>query len=237
LGTPLVLLIFLGTIAVFVARPLWQVWNVYAGAPKRRQFDASALGLQPPAELWPLLSELLRLGFKRLGEAQLDIAGIRAVEVSATVSPYDANRARDRHTVFAFIDESATVMAETGLVRGGPMVISFNAVFADGTVVETMYPRGESIHDPDFHSGHNKQSMEAALFDQRAEMDRWRMHHGSPRVINNMSDYLRADAEYRERFAKRKLWRPLVRYQIVPTFVAIGALMVVVWLLSDFWPF
>jgi hypothetical protein len=224
LGSPLLPLLFLGFFVIFMARPLWHIWNVYAGAPTRRQFDASELGLQPPADLWPYLSELLRLGFRRLGESQVDVEGIRAADIASTKDRSGGGRP-DRHTVFVFVDTDSTVMAETGLVPQGPKLLSFSTTFADGTVVETMYPRGESIHDADFHSGHNKHSVEAALIDQRAEIDRWRMHHGSPRVISNMADYLRADADYRERFAKRKLRRPFLLYQVLPV-VAVVVLLV-----------
>jgi hypothetical protein len=138
--------------------------------------------------------------------------------------------------VFAFIDEGATVMAETGLVRGGPTLISFNTTFADGSVVETMYPRGESIHDPDFHSGHNSVSLAAAYAEQQLEIDRWRMHHGTPRLIHDMADYLRADADYRERFSKRKLRRPFLLYQLLPIVLVVGVVLVVLSILAGFWP-
>jgi hypothetical protein len=236
LGSPLFPLLVLGFFVIVAARPLWRMWNVYAGAPTRRQFDASELGLQPPSELWPYLSELLRLGFRRLGEAQLDVTGIRAADVASTNEQSGVGRP-DRHTVFAFVDADATVMAETTAVPHAPTLLSFSTIFADGTVVETMYPRGESIHDPDFHSGHNKHSLESAFADQRAEIDRWRMHHGSPRVISNMADYLRADADYRERFAKRKLRRPFLLYQVLPVVVVFLLLALFLVWLFDLLPF
>ena len=40
-----------------------------------------------------------------------------------------------------------------------------------------------------------------------------------------MADYLRADADYRERFAKRKLRRPFLLYQVLPV-VAVVVLLV-----------
>ena len=40
-----------------------------------------------------------------------------------------------------------------------------------------------------------------------------------------MADYLRTDAQYRERFSKRKLRGPLLRRQILPA-LALGAVIV-----------
>jgi hypothetical protein len=134
------------------------------------------------------------------------------------------------------VDSGATVIAETGQVPGAPILVSLNSAFADGSVVETMYPRGESIHDADFHSGHNSVSLEAAYMDQLTEINRWKMRHGPPRLIGGMADYLRADAEYRDRFAKRKLRGPLLRKQIGPSAVlAIAVFAVALYMLLR-WP-
>jgi hypothetical protein len=40
-----------------------------------------------------------------------------------------------------------------------------------------------------------------------------------------MSDYFRADAEYRERFARRKLRGPLIRRQLVPAAIVVIAVV------------
>lgn len=225
LFSPLVILFAAGVTLLAIAVPLWRMIGVYRGSNTRRPFDASDLGLQPTADLAPTISALMRLGFRRLGEAQLDLPGFRAVELTATGQPQVSGTATDRHTVFVMVDADGTVMAETGHVPGAPIMVSLNSAFADGTVVETMYPRGESIHDDDFHSGHNTRSLDRAYDDQRVEMDRWRLRHGRPRQIDTMADYLRADAEYRERFARRKLRRPFLLRQILPS-VVIAAIIV-----------
>jgi hypothetical protein len=217
-------------ILVATAIPMWRMWNVYSGASTRRPFDASAAGLQPPPELVDTVSRLIRLGFQRLGEAQLDLPGMAAATVTATNDPRAAG-VSNRHTVFVFVDQERTVVAETGVVPHAPILVSFNSLFADGSVVETMYPRGESIHDADFHSGHSSQSLDRAYDDQRVEISRWRMRHGSPRQVQTMADFLRADAEYRERYARRKLRRPFIRNQLLPAvLIVVGVVAFVVWL-------
>ncbi len=235
LGSPLVVVFFLGVTLLAIAVPLWRVWRVYDGSSTRRPFDASDAGLQPPPELMPYLSTLMRLGFHRLGEAQLDIPGVRAVTLTATGEPRIVGDQTTRHTIFVFVDGDGTVVAETGVVPRAPLLASLNSIYPDGSVVETMYPRGETIDDKDFHSGHSKHSLERAYDDQRGVMDRWRREHGAPRVISTMADYLRADADYRDRFAKRKLRGPLVRRQLLPTalitagIVALAAIMLLRW--------
>jgi hypothetical protein len=235
LGSPLVVVFLLGATLLAVAVPLWRAWRVYDGSSTRRPFDASGAGLQPPPELVPCLSALMRLGFHRLGEAQLDIPGVRAVTLTATGEPRIAGEPTTRHTIFVFVDNDGTVVAETGVVPHAPLLTSFNSVYPDGSVVETMYPRGETIDHADFHSGHSKHSLDRAYHDQRGVMDRWRWEHGAPRVISTMSDYLRADADYRDRFAKRKLRGPMLRRQILPTalltagIVALAAIMLLRW--------
>jgi len=235
LGSPVVVFFLLGISLLAIAVPLWRVWRVYDGAPTRRQIDASDAGLQPPPELMPYLSTLMRLGFRRLGEAQLDIPGVRALTLAATGQPRIVGEQTTRHTIFVFVDRDGSVVAETGVVPGAPLMTSFNTIYSDGSVVETMYPRGETIDDPDFHSGHSKHSLDRAYDDQHSVMDRWRREHGAPRMISTMADYLRADADYRDRFAKRKLRGPLLRRQILPTalmtagIIALAALILLRW--------
>jgi len=236
LGSPLIIVAALAVTLLAIAVPLWRVWQVYAGAATRRSFDASTLALQPPPDLQPNLSTLMRLGFRRLGEAQLDVPGYRAVQLTATAQPRIVGERTDHHTIFVFVDADGTVMAETGVVPGAPILVSLNSVYPDGTVVETMYPRGESIHDADFHSGHNTHSLERAYDDQRRQMDGWRADHGEPRVISTMADYLRADADYRVRFAKRKLRGPLIRRQILPVLVLSIAIVALALSMLLRWP-
>jgi hypothetical protein len=236
LGSPLVIVIAAGVTLLALAVPLVRMIQIYAGVDKRRPFDVSSAGLTPPPELVPTISALMRLGFKRVGEAGLVLPGTKAVALSATGSPRLEGESSAHHTIFVMVDGGATVVAETGQVPGVPILVSLNSAFGDGSVVETMYPRGESIDDPDFHSGHNSVSLEAAYMDQLTEIRRWTMRHGSPRLVGNMGDYLRTDAEYRDRFAKRKLRGPLLRRQIGPAaLIAMAVFAIALYMLLR-WP-
>ena len=222
---PLVIVFAAGVTLLAIAVPMWRMWRVYAGSASRRPFDASAAGLVPPRDVVPIIGALIRLGFHRLGEAQLDLPGVRSTELTATAEPRITGQSTTRHTIFVMVDPDGTVLAETGQIPGVPILVSFNSIYSDRSVVETMYPRGESIHDPDFHSGHNTQNLDRAYDDQRVEMNRWRLRHGTPRTMSTMADYLRADAEYRERFSRRKLRRPFIVKQVLPT--AVVAIVVI----------
>ena len=236
LGSPLIIVVAAGLTLLALGVPLLRMLQIYSGADKRRPVDASSAGLQPPPELVPMISSLMRLGFKRVGEAGLVLPGTKSVQLTATGSPLIETESRAHHTIFVMVDSGGTVMAETGQVPGRLIMVSLNSAFADGTVVETMYPRGESIHDPDFHSGHNSHSVEAAYMDQLTEINRWTMRHGSARLVSTMADYLRADAEYRDRFAKRKLRGPLLRRQIGPAaLIAVAVFAIALYRLRH-WP-
>jgi len=236
LGSPLIILAAAAATLIAIAVPLWRMWQVYDGAASRRPFDASGAGLQPTTRVAEQLATLSQLGFTRLGEAQLDLPGQRAVQMTATGSVRVEGPARDRHTIFVLVDQERTIVAETGDVPGVPVLVSLNSAFADSTVVETMFPRGESIDDPDFHSGHNSHSLSRAYDDQRRHIDGWRASHGEPLAVTNMADYLRGDAAYRERYARRKLRGPLIRRQVVPAAIGLLVVLVIVALMLWNWP-
>ena len=233
---PFPMLFFIGVALLALAVPLWRTVTVYSGVNRRRPFDSSNLGLQPTGELGEVVEALRRLGFERLGEAQLDVPGVRAVELTASGHPRVSGSPVDRHTVFVMVDSGRTVVGEVSQVPHNRPQVSLNSIFGDASVVETMYPRGESIHDHDLHSGHNTRSLDRAYDDQRIEVDRWRLRHGPPRPINSMADYLRADATYREHYAKRTLRGPLIRRQLIPAAIAVAVVFVVAVALFTRWP-
>ena len=232
-----VLIVFLaGVTLLAIVVPLGRMLLVYRGSVTRRPRDASSLGLVPGGRVAPFTAALAELGFVRLGEAQLDLPGQRLVQFQPTGSPTIVGPHVATHTIFLFVDHTGTILAETGEVEGAPVLVSLSTMFADGSVVETMYPRGESIDDPDFHSGHVTSSLAAAYDEQRLHVARWRMRHGTPVTISSVEDYLRGDAEYRERFALRKLRGPLVRRQLVPSAVLALAIVAVAAYWWQHWP-
>jgi hypothetical protein len=236
LTSPLIVIAALAVTLLAIGVPMYRMIAVYRGTPTRREFDASAAGLQPSEAVAAVVAQLRLLGFSRLGEAQVDLPGFRSVQLTASGNPRVVGQATDRHTIFVMVDAERTVMAETGQVPGVRVLVSLNSIFGDSSVVETMYPRGESIDDPDFHSGHNTLSLEAAYQEQRSHLARWKAAHGSARVISTMNDYLLADATFRERFSRRKLRGPLIRRQLLPAAIAVVVITAIALLLLKDWP-
>jgi hypothetical protein len=56
---------------------------------------------------------------------------------------------------------------------------------------------------------------------QRAALDRRVQSGGRPREVHSIADYLALDANYRQRFARRALRRPLIRNAFIPAGIAI----------------
>lgn len=201
--------------------PLQGMIATYRGSDRRRPVDVTSRGYAAPAELGPILGRLFALGFQRLGEAQLGVPGIRAVELEESGMPQVTGARTNQHVTWILADSTGMVTAEVVAIPGVVPLVSLSTGFSDGSVVETMYPIGERIDTLDFHSGHVTQGVDEAYSEQQMQIARWRGRgiHGYPRVTLSMADYLRADAAYRQRFAKRKLRGVLVRKQLVPALV------------------
>lgn len=217
LAGPWIPLLIVGTAFVFMAGPVWRQWRVYEGASKRRMSDASSSGWRPSPDMAPLIGELGRLGFSRLGEAQVRIEGVRAVSLATTTRPTASpTTSSEVHTTFVLVDAEGTVTAEVVQVPRMAVFVGFTSTFGDGSCVETQYPLGELIEDVDFYSGHSRQSVSRAYEQQRTVIARWRVRHGAPRVVATMAEMLAANALYRERFSKRKLRGPFLRRNLLP---------------------
>jgi hypothetical protein len=236
LGSPLIILAAAAATLIAIAVPLWRMWQVYDGAASRRPFDASGAGLQPTARVAEQLAALSQLGFTRLGEAQLDLPGQRAVQMTATGSVRVDGPARDRHTIFVLVDQERTIVAETGDVPGVlswspstallPIQPWWRRCFrvASRSTIRTSTPATTAT------------ACNAPTDDQRRHIDGWRVGHGEPLAITNMADYLRGDAAYRERYARRKLRGPLIRRQVVPAVIGLVVVFVIVALMLWNWP-
>ena len=200
----LITLTLAGVTVALAARRALIMLAVYHGVDRRRPVDVTLRSYPPPPEATPILAWLVPLGFRRLGETALDLPG------------------HPTYVAWILVDPTGEIVAEVVMVAGVPALLTLTTAFRDGTVVETMYPIGESIHDADFHSGHVRSSVEAAYDEQRLHVARWRMRHGSAAAKWTMTEYLRGDAEYRERYGKRKLRRPLIVKQLLPSAAVIG---------------
>lgn len=196
--------------------------EVYRGAAKRRARDVSRERRPPLPQIQPLIADLVALGFERLGEAEITVPS------TTGVGPY--TRRKDRHTTWVFVDSQDTTVVD--VVPIGPLA-AMATTLADGSVVETMYPRGEKIDDPDLWSSHVKTSLAAAYQAHRVAIDKRVAEHGQPREVHNIADYLRLDAHYRERFAHRVLRGPFIRNTLIPSGIVVGlVVLATIWLLG-----
>jgi hypothetical protein len=210
------ILVVAGVMLVVAVVPLAVMVRVYRGADGRRPVDATVKAFPPPAGIRPITDALTMVGFVRLGEYEIELPGSFLLRPRYRSSAGPAP-GRAVHVCWVFLDAEGTTVAEVAPVGPGESegLVALTTTMRDGAVVETMFPRGERIEQPDFHSGHVRTSVAAAYDEHRVHVGRF-MRHGRPRSVASMRDMLRDDAVYRERFAKRKLRGPLVRNQILP---------------------
>jgi hypothetical protein len=236
IGSPLVVVVAALVTLLAIAVPVRRMLIVYRGADSRRPVDVSHLAIEPTAELAALLARLVALGFRRVGETSLRLPGLQLVQLTETGSPVLTGPAIAHQASFVLVDDSGTIVAEAVHVESTEPLLSLTTTFADGSVVETMHPLGEAIDDPDFHSGRVAASVGDALVEQRAIVGRWPATHGAPWTVATMADHLRADANYRRRFARRMLRGPLVRRQLVPAAIMAALVIAVAGVLLARWP-
>jgi hypothetical protein len=213
------LAVILVAVLVLVATvlPLPAVLGIYRGVDRRRPRDVSDRATPLPAVLHPTVAALGAMGFRRLGEYEVTLpSGPFAILRRNGRGTTDAAPA---HMAWVFVDILETTVAEVVVVGGDDppeALVGLTTTMRDGAVVETLYPRGERIDDPDFHSGHVRTSLAAAYDDHRLHAARFAPRHGNPRRVSTMRDMLREDELYRQRFAKRKLRGPLIRRHLAP---------------------
>lgn len=87
----------------------------------------------------------------------------------------------------------------------GALLLS--TTYHDEAVVETAYPTGERIRTADFRSYTVTTSVQDAYAYHLKRVAEFGAEHGPPSRIEHMTSYLRCDAVYRLRYARRKLRR------------------------------
>lgn len=211
---------------VFVTLALLQAAafvRLYRGSATRRPRNVTGEGRPPAPTVARLVADLHALGFERLGESELTVPS------TSGMGPFLGRE--ERRTTWVLLDSRDTTVAE--VVAVGPMA-NLSSTLADGSVVETMYPRGEQIADADLWSSKVATNLADAYDAHRVALDGRAESRGQPREVHNIADYLRLDASYRERFAHRVLRRPLIRNALIPTAVAIAVVVLItVWLLAS----
>jgi hypothetical protein len=184
--TPVLLLVIGGTAASIV--------GLLNGIVTRRRLIAAADRIRaavpavapdpvepPPPDLAAEIETIRRLGFQLIGATDTAMLG-RAIRTWVLTEP------------------SGDVWVEVGLASR-PMAI-FLTDAASGRFVETAYPTGEPIDDPNLFSEVVASHEEEALTVHRATV---RDAGGAVRRVVSMDDYLAAEAEHRSRTGGMRL--------------------------------
>ena len=192
----------------------WRSWQIYAGTRSRRLVDAGPLEIPPPDSVATRLQELGTLGFTRIGERSLVLPG-RGVRYEWNVG-----------------DETGSTYVSAVPTTIGAIIVFYSS-FEDGTWVQTMFPRGETIRRPNFFASSVAQSLPAALEAHRKQVGELRAAHGRVRPVRTMADTLRMDADYRSRFGGMTL-RRLTVSNIMPglSALALAVICLLILLLS-----
>jgi hypothetical protein len=157
------------------------------GVAKRRPIDISHLSIQPSIKLQSTMDHLVKLGFSQVGIIRVKISSIQNLDAWILIS----------------LDRA--VQAE--LTEITPNAAGFTTVYDDHAFLETGFPYGENIEWPDYRSHTIASNIEDAYHHQVQQMDVFNKKHGVPHKIETISDYLFWDAEFRQRFARKKMSR------------------------------
>lgn len=209
-------------LAVFSVAHLAAVMSVYRGAATRRPRNVSDERRQPAAQLARLLGELTLLGFRRFGEVELTLPD------TSTLGPLLGRKASQ--TVWLLLDSTETALAE--VVEPGVM-LSLETWLSDDTVIQTTYPLGEDIDVAGLRASVVRSSPADAYEHHRRMVDA-RSAGAAPVGVHSMGEYLRHDASYRQRFARRFLRPALLRGPVLTNVLTLvlAAGLLAFWLLG-----
>ncbi|HUG48350.1 MAG TPA: hypothetical protein VMP67_08055 [Candidatus Limnocylindria bacterium] len=206
-------------LAIFVVLHAASALRVYLGASERRPRNVSDELRQPSAKLAQLLGALALVGFRRLGETEVSLPD------TSLFGP--VLRRERRHTIWLLVDGPGTTMAAA--VEPGPLV-SFETWLADGSVLQTTHPFGETLDAAGLTARVVRSSPQAAYDEHRRLLDERADAHGAPDGVHSVGDHLRHDATYRERHGRRYLRKSLLLRQLLPAALAMGAILLALYL-------
>jgi hypothetical protein len=213
-------LLLLGLAAAMVASQTLHALEIYRGSTRRRSRNVSGERRPVGPKAAPFVHELLALGFRRLGELELSLPDMGLLGAF--------RRRLVKHTCWLLVDGPATSVAVVGEV--GP-ICSFESWLEDGVVIQTLFPRGERIELPDYVSSQVRTSLREAYDHHRRQLDARLGPDSYAQLFQSGGDYLRFDASFRERFARRSLRGPLIRRQLLPAGVVLALCAVVAYLI------
>lgn len=156
---------------------------------KVEPIDASHWRAEPPAPTQPVIAELRGLGFERVGEAAL-------------------NPTMPGPTIWYLTDSARTTCAGVFDAQGTGVAVIYSWFGADEAVQVTGFPAGTTIDDPDFRF-HTVQTSAADAYRHHLEgLADFATRYGPPLRLDSMSEILRLDRLYNQRFAPRRQRAP-----------------------------
>lgn len=157
-------------------------------AERANRIDATDMShghFPPPPAARPVIAELQRLGFRRIGEA--------------AINPQAPGPA-----VWYLLDTPGTTCAGVFEVHNTGVAVIYSWFGDDDAVLVTGFPAGTTIDDPDFRFHTVDTSLEDAYRYHLGQLTEFGAAHGFPLKLNSMQEILRLDHIYNERFAPRR---------------------------------
>ena len=164
--------------------------------------DVTAVAPEMPREVAECARALEFHGFRRLG----------AMSVKAGKSA--------PLTVWLMVDRAgihAQLVDRASRPRSLPTsLLWLISTFRDGAALETAYLRGVELKEPDLHLQVAPSSVEDAVTAHRRSVERFEQEHGDPVRLGTMAEYLKWEADHRQRFGEREA-RALIGYMFDDT--------------------
>ncbi len=191
MGSITILLLLIWLFQLLALAGNLRAWRQYRRevrlAPQRRPVEAGEQAAPLPERAQPLVEALEALGFEQIGAADAGDPG-----------------GRETLPVWVFTAPGSAAIAELARARTR-LVLIFTTLFGERAAVETAYPGGQRIDEPDFQVRAVRTGVEAAYEQHREQAAAFAASYGEPTRVASMADFLAASAMYNERFLPRKL--------------------------------
>jgi len=191
----------------------WHAYVIYRDVDQRTAHDISGERRPIPAGLVEVCQQLSQLGFERLGEEEQDLPSVGLLAVLTS--------RRQRHTAWLFTDRGATTQASVTT-----HMLELSSRLGDGSYVETLATTGSQIDEPDLYVSFSRGDAASAYRQHLASVAARAASHGTPSPVADMAEQGARGADFRARFAKRQLRRPLVTGWLVPLGLIAAVLVV-----------
>ncbi len=175
-----------------------RVWRTYSGVAQRRQEDVTGRAPEPSQEMSQRIGILATLGFHEIGGTRV---------VMPLGDGYSRIMAADDAGSYAIVVESG------GHPHG---LTALYTAWPDGTWIGTFHPSGDRHERPGLELSVISGTLGEAVQAHRSRVESLRPARGRPRPIEQMTDVLALDADYRQRFGGRELRPLIIRTLLLP---------------------